>query len=146
MTKTTQTQSVANFKDKFVSIMRGNLDNEPLAKKVAAISAGLKSTPTILARDVEVEGQISSNGIVEIEGHVKGIIKGNIIALRESGFIEGDVFAESFNIRGRFEGNIRSKSISISSKARVIGRVEYETLFVEDGAYIDGQFKCIENL
>lgn len=136
--------SAANFKEKLNSLIQGNLDSEPLSKKVAAISVGLKSTPTILARDVEIEGQILSSGVIEIEGHVRGVVKGNVVALRENGFIEGDVLAESFSIRGRFEGNIRSKSISISSKARVSGKVEYETLFVEDGAFIDGQFKCLE--
>lgn len=141
MTKTTQALSVV--KDKLTSIVQSGLDNEPIAKRVAAISAGLKSAPTILARDVEVEGQVSSVGVIEIEGYVKGVVKGNVVALRENGFIEGDVFADSFSIRGRFEGNVRSKSISISGKARVIGRIEYETLFVEDGAYIDGQFKCL---
>ena len=138
--------SAANIKEKFVSLIQGNLDNESLSKKVAAISVGLKSTPTILAKDVEIDGRISSSGVIEIEGHVKGIVKGNVVALRENGFVEGDIFAESINIRGRFEGNIRSKSITISSKARVSGKVEYETLFVEDGAFIDGQFKCLENV
>jgi cytoskeletal protein CcmA (bactofilin family) len=144
MTKTTQTSSAANsFKDKLVSVMQGNLDSEPVANRVSAITVRLKSNPTILSQDVKFEGEISSAGVIEIEGHVKGVVKGNVVALREDGFIEGDVFAESFNIRGKFEGNIRSRSISISSKAKVIGRIEYETLFVEDGAYIDGQFKCL---
>lgn len=102
-----------------------------------------KTTPTILARDLKFEGEISSSGVIEIEGRVNGTIKGNMIILRESGIIEGTVIADNFNIKGKFEGSIRSKQINISNKALVIGNIEYEVLSVEDGASIDGQFKKI---
>ena len=49
--------------------------------------------------------------------------------------------AESLTIRGKVHGTIRSKNVNISSKARITGYIEYGSLSVEDGAFIDGQFK-----
>ena len=110
-------------------------------KKFEVISSNLKSTPTIIAHDLKIEGNITGSGVVEIEGHVKGNVHCNIIALREGGFVEGSIVAESLSIMGRFEGTIKTKNINISSKAQVSGEIEYDSLAVEDGAYIDGQFK-----
>ena len=105
--------------------------------------ANFKSTPTIIARDLKIEGEIISAGLIEIEGVVKGTIKGNSVILREEGYVEGTIIAESLSIRGKFDGTIRAKNISITSKAKVIGNIEYGSLSVEDGASIDGQFKMI---
>lgn len=103
-----------------------------------------KATPTIFARDLKIEGDISSSGLIEIEGEVKGTIKGNSIIIREDGVVIGDVIAESLNIRGKFEGNIKARNINISSKAFINGVIEYCSLCVEDGASVDGQFKKVE--
>lgn len=101
--------------------------------------------PTILARDLKIEGSIVSSGLIEIEGNVKGNIKGNSVILREGGVFEGQIMAESLSIRGKFNGAIYAKNLDISSKAIITGDIEYESLSVEDGACIDGQFKHVES-
>ena len=90
---------------------------------------------------LKIQGEIFSAGIIEIEGNINGTINGNSVILRENGAIYGTVFAENFSIRGKFEGTIKAKNISIASKAKVTGDIEYDILSVEDGAYIDGHFK-----
>lgn len=133
---------IASLKSKVVSIAQNNSSNDnSITKRLEVISSNFKSTPTIIARDLKIEGEISSAGLIEIEGNIKGVINGNSVILREEGFVEGTIIAESLSLRGKFEGTIRAKSISISSKARVHGDIEYESLCVEDGACIDGQFK-----
>ncbi len=102
-----------------------------------------KSVPTIVSKDLVVEGEVVSLGLIEIEGKIKGKLKGNSVVLREDGFIEGTLIAESATIRGRFEGNIHAQNIVISAKAVVFGNIEYCSLIVEDGASIDAQFKKI---
>ncbi len=138
--------SIANIKAKVVSIAHNqkNGNDNSITKKLEVISSNFKATPTIIARDLVMEGQIQSAGLIEIEGVVKGTIKGNSVILREGCAVEGLIVAESLSIRGNFEGNIKAKSISISGKAKVIGEIEYGTLSVEDGANIDGRFSKIE--
>jgi len=103
----------------------------------------LRSMPTIISKDLKIEGEIVSLGLIEIEGKIKGTIKGNSVVLREGGFIEGQLIAESVSIRGNFEGDISAQNISVSSKGKIVGNIEYGSLVVEDGASIEGQFKKI---
>ena len=106
-------------------------------------SKSLKSTPTIVARDVILEGEIKSTGLVEVEGKINGTINGNAIVIRESGFVEGTISGESVVVKGEVNGNLSAKTINIASKAKVVGNIDYCTLSVEDGACIDGSFKRI---
>ncbi len=132
---------IANLKSKITSLAQHGDHNTPsLIRKIESF----KSTPTIISRDLRLEGVVASSGLIEIEGHIKGTIKGNSVVLREDGIIEGNVIAESFNIRGQFNGDITAKNLSISSRAKVFGNIEYDTLSVEDGASIDGQFKHLK--
>ncbi len=122
-------------------------DNQPsFARKIENISSNFKSTPTILAKDLRVEGDILSSGLLEIEGFVRGNVKGNSVIIREGGNMEGELMAESLSVKGKFNGKIRAKNISISGKAQINGIVEYCSLCVEDGACIDGQFKQVSSI
>ncbi len=133
---------LADLKTKKGAITQNIRDKEnSISKKLESIGNSFKYTPTILARDLKIDGVLTSVGLIEIEGSVKGIINGNSVVLRENGFVEGTIIAEFLNIKGRFEGAIKAKNINISSKARISGEIEYESLVVEDGACIDGQFK-----
>ncbi len=138
---------IASLKAKVNSLIQNNSsdndNNTSLGRKIENISANFKSTPTILAKDLKIEGDISSSGLIEIEGFVKGNIKGNSVIIREGGNMEGELMAESLSVKGKFSGTIRAKNINISSKARITGVVEYCSLSVEDGACIDGQFKQV---
>ena len=134
---------IANIKSKVVVSQTGSSKDNSISKRLEVMSANFKSTPTIIARDLKIEGEITSAGLIEIEGVIKGSIKGNSVILREEGYVEGTIIAESLSIRGKFDGTIRAQNISITSKAKVIGNIEYGSLSVEDGASIDGQFKMI---
>ena len=134
---------IANIKSKVVVSQTGSSNDNSISKRLEVMSANFKSTPTIIARDLKIEGEIISAGLIEIEGIIKGTIKGNSVILREEGYVEGTIIAESLSIRGKFDGTIRAQNISITSKAKVIGNIEYGSLSVEDGASIDGQFKMI---
>ena len=104
--------SIVDLKSKVVSMTQASSSsNNSVAKK--------KSTPTIIASDLRIEGVLVSTGLVEIEGNIKGTINGNSIILREEGRIEGTIIAESVSLRGTFDGIIKAKNISISSKAKV---------------------------
>jgi cytoskeletal protein CcmA (bactofilin family) len=140
---------IADLKAKFFPSMtkqdNSNVDNtKVISKKLESISANFKSTPTIISRDLRIEGEITSSGLIEIEGNIKGTIKGNSVILRENGVVEGVIIAEVLSVRGKFDGTIRAKNLNIAAKAKITGTIEYDLLSVEDGACIDGQFKRLE--
>jgi len=110
-------------------------------KKISLKKESSNSTPTIISKDLTVEGEISGQGLVEIEGKVNGKINSASVVIRESGFVEGFITAQSLIIKGQFNGEINADHLHITSKAKITGTITYETMSVEDGASIDGQFK-----
>ena len=103
--------SIANLKAVFSDLAKSSNSNDgSIGKKLESISSNFKSTPTIIARDLKIEGTIVGTGIIEIEGTIKGTINGNSVILREDGVVEGEVMAESLSLRGRFNGTIRAKN------------------------------------
>ncbi|MFC1659460.1 polymer-forming cytoskeletal protein [Pseudomonadota bacterium] len=100
------------------------------------------ASPSIIGRKLEVKGELNCKDLIEVEGNVVGNIHSKTITIRESGLVEGDIFSEVVNIKGKFYGNIKSKVVNIAEKANIVGAIEYEILSVEDGAFIDGKFKC----
>ena len=129
-----------NIKSVFDSI-KSVSNPDSIGKTLENVTASLKNMPSILSKDLCVEGQITSPSIIEIEGTVKGSIIGNSVVIREDGFVEGRIEAESLTVRGRFEGDLKVGFLSAFKKAKIIGNIEYKSLSVEDGACIDGQFK-----
>jgi cytoskeletal protein CcmA (bactofilin family) len=108
------------------------------AEKVNSIK---NSNMSVFAPNLNVTGNVKSEGILEIEGKIKGDIIGNTVTLRESASVEGTILAQVVNVKGKFEGTIKSEKINISGKASINGTLEYMTLSVEDGASIFGDLK-----
>lgn len=104
----------------------------------------MKATPTIIATDLIVDGDITSTGSLEVEGKIKGTVKGSSVIIREGGKIEGALSADTLVIKGSFDGSITANTITVSSKGVVTGNIDYNSLSIEDGACIDGQFKKVE--
>ncbi|MDR0423263.1 MAG: polymer-forming cytoskeletal protein, partial [Rickettsiales bacterium] len=96
---------------------------------------------SLFSKDLSVVGDIKGKGALEIEGKVSGNITGNIVTLRESAVVDGEIFAQVVNIKGKFSGSIKAEKIAISGKANVDGKMEYMLLTVEDGASILGELK-----
>ena len=118
---------------------------ESFVKNVNSHKNTGKTTPSIIAKDVQIEGDIISGGIVEIEGKIKGQIAGNSVIIREDGVVFGDIKANTAHIRGIFNGNVKAENVNIFKKGKINGNIEYKCLSVEDGASIEGQFKKIDS-
>jgi len=103
----------------------------------------LKSSvaPSLISKTLKIRGELDSDGIIEIEGIVIGNIKADVITLRETAVVEGDINSRILNVKGCFKGTIQSDIINVAKKARISGTVKYKILSVEDGASINGKFE-----
>ena len=128
-----------------IKSLRGGSNSHSIVKTIEQMTVSFKSMPSIIAKDTRIEGKIHSSGVVEIEGQINGHIESNSIVIRENGIVEGEISADSINIRGNFIGNIKARNINVFRKAKINGTMEYQSLSVEDGASIDGQFKQLPN-
>lgn len=104
-------------------------------------SAPRKSTPSVISADMNVLGNIISDGFLDINGRVEGNVKCDSTTIREHGQIKGDVVADTIQIYGHVEGLVKAKSVHLYASARVIGVIMHESLSIEDGAFVDGKFK-----
>ena len=130
--------SIVNLQKETVKIQNNN-------KKFELISSVYNSSPSVIAKNSTINGNLNSSGTIEIEGSVYGEINTKTLIIRQSGFFQGKIIAEDIYIQGKFEGNIIVKKISISQTANINGEISYQTMSVQDGACIDAVFKKNNN-
>jgi cytoskeletal protein CcmA (bactofilin family) len=104
----------------------------------------IKSVPSLVSKNVFIEGNIFEGGVMEVEGKIKGNVEANTLTIREAGEILGEVKCKIFNVKGLFHGNVTAEKINISDTAKVSGVLQYKFLSVDYGANINCQLKRID--
>ena len=105
-----------------------------------------KNSISIVSKGLYVKGELHCNGSLDIEGNIEGNINGNVVTIREEGEVSGNIFAKTLNLKGKFDGKIKSERINIAATADIKGTLEYISLCVEDGAKIEGDLKKINEV
>ncbi|MEO0412650.1 MAG: polymer-forming cytoskeletal protein [Pseudomonadota bacterium] len=99
------------------------------------------SAPSIIGSDVEIVGNISTNGEIQLDGTVEGDVRASAITLGEHGALNGTLTADRVIVRGTLDGSINGRVVELNKTAKVSGDVKHETLSIEAGARVDGSFK-----
>lgn len=104
--------------------------------------ANMDKIDTILGKEVDMSGNLSCQGLVQIEGKFEGNIQcTQDLIIGESGIVNADVKARHSVISGTYNGNLQLEGkLEIKSMGKVIGDVKVASLIIEDGAIFDG--KC----
>lgn len=97
--------------------------------------------PSVITSDVNVLGNIVSDGNMDFDGTLNGNIRCSMLTIRANGSIKGEVVAGTVLVYGRVKGLIRAKNVQLFSTCNVEGIIMHETIAIEDGAFIDGKFK-----
>ncbi len=100
-----------------------------------------KHPPTIIAADVNMLGNIISEGVLDIDGKIEGNLKCKCVTIRKNGRIKGDILAEEVHVFGEVQGLIKAREVHLFASCHVEGVIMHEALTIEDGAFVDGQFK-----
>jgi len=93
-----------------------------------------------IAPDVEITGDIGSDGTVEIQGRVQGKITARTLVLGPEGQVNGTIAAETVDLRGKVDGKISGAALTLRSTAQVQADSSYQTLAIENGARVEGRF------
>lgn len=94
--------------------------------------------PSYIARDVVIEGNISTEGEIHIDGELRGSIRAATCLIDVNGVVNGGVFSNFVMIRGRVFGPINAGRLSIQKGAHVEGNVVHEGISIEHGAFVMG--------
>jgi len=102
---------------------------------------GYSEDVSILSDGVNIEGKITSNGNVRIDGKVDGdvLVKGNL-TLGPSAEIKGEVSAKNMTASGKVDGVLKiDDKLTLESTSVVKGDIITKILVVEEGAKFDGK-------
>lgn len=94
---------------------------------------------SLIAENVTVNGDLASDGDVQLDGMVRGDLRVGRLTIGESGQVEGAIEAEAVDIRGRVTGSITAQQVRLHASAQVIGDVTHTQLAVDAGARFEGR-------
>lgn len=115
------------------------------SKKTNPPVAAKQAPPSILSAGLTVNGDLNSDGEVQIDCLVNGDVTAVRLAIGENAKVVGEVVAEHVLIRGEVIGRIRAKSVELDKTAKVRGDIWHELLSIAAGAKIEGLCKFAEN-
>ena len=98
------------------------------------------SLGTILAPEIDIKGDINVSGNIIIFGKVTGdIVSTGIVNTAKGSHIEGNIKAESTNISGKVNGNIKvEKKAVLGTTCTLNGNIEAAIITISEGAKFDG--------
>jgi len=95
---------------------------------------------TLLAKGVELKGEIKVEGTVRIDGRLEGDVhtKGEVI-VGEEGIVKGAITAGSLISSGRIKANVTvTERVQLLKTATLIGEVHSPIMVMEEGAKFQG--------
>lgn len=101
----------------------------------------MRSSPSLLAQEVRLTGNIETSGPLLLSGHVQG--NGHIggeLGIGPGAHWEGDLVARSAVISGQLTGTlVVEEKLEIGASAVIRGRVQARSIAIARGATIDGE-------
>ena len=113
-------------------------------KKGTAEAAANRSAPSIISNNLNVIGNLKTEGEVQIDGTIEGDVTGRALVIGERARVNGEIVADDVVIRGNTEGRIRARRVQLTKTAKVLGDILHESLSIDSGAYVEGQLKRLE--
>ncbi len=104
-------------------------------------SVEITMAKTYLSSDFKLNGNIKSQGDIEIDGQIKGKVVGNSVSVLASGNVDGSINGKSVSIDGRANGIISATDLAVASSGVVMADVTYDTLSTDKGAKLQGNLK-----
>jgi cytoskeletal protein CcmA (bactofilin family) len=90
-----------------------------------------------------IDGNVTGNGDLHLDGAVRGDVKVSHLIVGESGNIEGKVEAETIEVRGRVVGAIQGRQVKLQATAYVEGDITHDQIAIDVGAFFQG--RCVQN-
>lgn len=96
---------------------------------------------TVIGEHLTIEGSIQGEENLVIDGAMKGNVelKNHDFIIGSKGRFEGEIEAKNVSISGDIKGNVKTPGrVQITGEADFIGEIKAQNISVEDGAYFKG--------
>ena len=94
---------------------------------------------SVIGAEMTLEGNISGGGEIQIDGKIKGDIRVEHVTVGDGGQVEGGIYAEAVEVRGKVTGSITAKQVRLYGACHVDGDITHEQLAMETGAFFQGR-------
>lgn len=122
-----------------------NKGKKPVSNPTSQPRTNVTTTPSIIGADVQIVGNVTTVGELQLDGSIKGDLVCGSLVMGESGNVEGTISAETVSVRGKVSGQVKAKSVHLEKSAIIEGDVYHESLSVEAGARLTGRFAHSSN-
>ena len=92
-----------------------------------------------------IQGDWQSDGIVEFGGDIVGDLTVDVLIVKGSGRVDGNVRARSVTIEGYVDGTISALDVTLGPASVFVGEIQAEKIRVDFGANVEGRLKTISN-
>lgn len=98
---------------------------------------------SIIASDMTVIGDLETEGVVRVEGRVRGTVRvGAQVLVSQGAVIEGDLHTQEAVIAGQVNGAIHARErVELQATAMVSGDILTPRISIIEGARITGEVK-----
>jgi cytoskeletal protein CcmA (bactofilin family) len=95
---------------------------------------------TVIAQGITIEGELTSDDDVLIQGTLRGkLVTKESVSIENGATVEADISASSLSVGGQIRGNVTAKDrVDLMPGARLIGDVKASRLTIADGASFKG--------
>ena len=105
------------------------------------VEGGEGATPSIIASDVTITGDLVTEGDIQMDGTVVGDVKSRTLTIGEQAQIEGSIAAKDLRVFGAVVGQVEAESVALSKNAKVMGDIVHSNLTIEQGATLEGNLR-----
>ncbi len=96
---------------------------------------------TIISADITIEGNVTAEQGVCLEGKIQGDLRGKSVVIGREGSVTGSIVANEVAVYGRVLGSIQGKNVMLYKSAHVEGDVLHQGIGIEMGSHYDGRLK-----
>lgn len=99
--------------------------------------------PSIISADLNIVGDLTSHGDLQVDGSIDGDISSRTLTIGENARVNGAVSADKMRVCGTVTGQLKAESVVLAKTAKVLGDIIHESLEIEAGAFIEGSIRRI---
>ncbi len=96
-------------------------------------------SPSVIAEDVALKGNVVAKGEIQLEGEVHGDLHCAALEIGTRGLVVGTVIAADVVVCGRVRGPIKGEHVTLTASADVEGDISHTSLSIEQGARFEGR-------
>ena len=100
---------------------------------------------TVISNDLTIHGNVTSEGIVRLEGTIIGDMNCSSLVVENDGSISGNISAEQVKVHGRVGGTVHGTNVMLHSSAFVEGDIYHQGISIEMGTHYDGRLKWVKS-